>query len=249
MKTVALYNLKGGVGKTTTAVNLAYLAAEQPCNTVLWDWDPQAAASWYYGVDKGASKAIRLLDKGVPVGSMEVATVYPRLTVVPADLSLRKLDTALANQAHARQLIRKLVAPLSETAAFLFFDCPPTLGPTIQHILSGTDLVLVPIIPSPMSIRAVEQIVNFFADKSHAPLHIVGFFCQVDQRRKLHRDILEKPAALPLPMLKTYIPADASIEQMAVRRAPLFTYTRQGKAAAAYRSLWQELYSLLSNLG
>ncbi len=114
MYTIALYNLKGGVGKTTTAVNLAYLAAESQRNTVLWDWDPQAAASWYCGVDKGGNnRAIRLINKGEPVGKMEVNTPYPRLTVIPADLSLRKLDNALEGSASAKKVIRRLVQPLS----------------------------------------------------------------------------------------------------------------------------------------
>ncbi len=244
MITVALYNLKGGVGKTTAAVNLAYLAA-QTSNTVLWDWDPQAAASWYCGVDKGKNRAIRLLDKGVPVGSMELATPYPRLTVVPADLSLRNLDRTLAEHSKVRQLIQKLVEPLGETAAYVVFDCPPTLTSSMQHLLSGVDLVLVPIIPSPLSVRAAEQVVEFFSEKKHAPKQIMGFFSQVDQRRSLHQEHMKAAGQMPINMLKTVIPADAAVEKMGVHRAPLFCCGQGGRAATAYKKLWKEVLSLL----
>lgn len=244
MITVALYNLKGGVGKTTAAVNLAYLAA-QSSNTVLWDWDPQAAASWHLGVDKDKSCAIRMLDQGEPVGSVELTTPYPRLTVVPADLSLRNLDLQLAEHGKVRKLIRKLVEPLGETAAYVVFDCPPTLSASMEHLLSGIDLVLVPIIPSPLSVRAADQVVEFFREKKHAPAKILGFFSQVDQRRNLHREQVEAADKMPITMLKTTIPMDASVEKMGIQRAPLFSCDQNGRAAIAYQNLWQEVLSVM----
>lgn len=246
MITVALYNLKGGVGKTTAAVNLAYLAA-QSSNTVLWDWDPQAAASWYCGVDKGKNPAIRMLDKGVPVGSLELATPYPRLTVVPADLSLRNLDGMLAERGKIRKLIRKLVEPMGETAAYVVFDCPPTLSASMEHLLGGVDLVLVPIIPSPLSVRAAEQVVEFFSQKKHSPTRILGFFSQVDLRRNLHREQIEAASNMPITMLNTVIPVDATVEKMGIQRAPLFCCDQSGRAAKAFKDLWREVLSVVGS--
>lgn len=247
MITLAFYNLKGGVGKTTTAVNMACLAAQAKRNTVLWDWDPQAAASWYLGVDEPADKAIKLLSKGLPSGALEVPTAWPRLSVVPADLSLRSIDSVLAEAESPRKLLKKLVEPFSEQTSILIFDCPPTLSPAIEYLLGGVDLVLVPMIPSPLSIRASEQVAQFFAGKKHSPREIVGFYNMVDGRRSLHKEWLANSAELAIPMLKTGIPMDAAAEGAAVKRQPLVALANTGRAAQAYRQLWKEIAKLLNS--
>lgn len=246
MITIALYNLKGGVGKTTSAVNLAHLASTAGKNTVLWDWDPQAAASWYFGVEESnAKKAIKLVSRGQPVGTMEIVSPYPKLTVIPADLSLRKVDTELAGVGSARRFMRKIVEPVSENASLLIFDCPPTLSPSMEYLLSAVDLILVPMIPSPLSLRAMRQVSDFFEGKKQGPKRIHGFFNMVDMRRNIHRQTLESAKLLPLPMLKTWIPMDSAAEQMSELRAPLTSYAKKGRAADAYRKMWREIGNIL----
>ena len=245
MITLALYNLKGGVGKTTTAVNLAWLASEAKKRTVLWDWDPQAAASWYCGLDVNTLPAIKLLRGDAPVGTLRRATPYDRLTVIPADLSLRKTDTELAGVDGARKLLRKMSLPLSEDVSILIFDCPPSLSPSMDYLLSAVDVLLLPMIPSPLSLRAMEQVLDFFAAKKKAPKHIYGFFNMVDLRRTLHKDTLAQAKALPLPILKTWVPMDSAAERMAVLRQPLPSYAKNGRAAQAYRNMWRELTAII----
>src|SRR5690606_26951573 len=189
MITIAFYNLKGGVGKTTTAVNMAYLAAAAGKNTVLWDLDPQAAATWFFKENEAKQRAVKVFSKGKEIAELEVTRPFDGLSVIPADLSLRKMEQEFEGQSGSRWL-KNLIKPLAANTDVLIYDCAPSLSPAMEHLLSEADLVLIPMIPSPLSIRAMEQVVEFFAGKKTAPKHLVGFFNQVDMRRRLHREAI-----------------------------------------------------------
>jgi chromosome partitioning protein len=253
MRIYATYNIKGGVGKTTTAVNLAYLAAEAGLRTVLWDLDPQGAASFMFRVKprvKGGGRAIisgkRSLDDAVK------GTDYDNLDLIPADFTYRNMDLLLdpgdskpggTPGGKTARTLGKLLSPLAAEYDAVFLDCPPSVSLVSENVLHAADVIVVPLIPTTLSVRTLEQLSDFVGEfKGHRP-ELMAFFSMVDRRKKLHREIAEKLSAEKgdVDVAATAIPALSVIETMSVERAPVTVFAPSSAAAKAYRALWAEL--------
>ncbi len=247
MKTIALYNIKGGVGKTTSAVNLAWLAAAAGLQTTLWDLDPQGCAGFYLGVDDGEirQRAARLIEGKVEPAELRLPTAYDNLSLVPADFSLRKLDVLLAEESKGH--FKALLKALGADQQLVVLDCAPALSSTAEQLFRAVDLVLVPLIPTPLSLRAWEQLKEFTAQKKWSDVKLVPFFTQVDRRRKLQSEIVESRRKRFPEMLKSYIPYASAAEQMGAHRAPLNAYAASSAPGLAYALLWNEVKKLLRN--
>ena len=246
MITIASYNIKGGVGKTTTAVNLSYLAARHGAETLLWDLDPQGAASFYFRVRPHVKGGLRrLFRRKGRLESAVKATDFRRLDLVPADFSYRNMDLQLELASKSGTKLRKMVRPLRGQYRYLFLDCPPSISLTSENIFAAADVLLVPVIPTTLSLRTLEQLQEFCKKKKYTHLRIVPFLSMLDVRKKLHCDIVKEPPKSLKRMLETNIPYASDVELMGQRRAPLETYARKCQAAAAYRELWEELQGRL----
>ena len=254
MRIYATYNIKGGVGKTTTAVNLAFLAAESGLRTVLWDLDPQGAASFMFRVKprvKGGGKA--LIRGKRPLDDAIKGTDFDNLDLIPADFTYRNMDLLLEAAGNgpsgggdapggkpARKLA-KLLAPLADEYDAVFLDCPPSVSLVSENVLQAADVILVPLIPTTLSVRTLEQLAGFVAEfNGHRP-ELLAFFSMVDRRKKLHREITEKLSVERTEVARTVIPALSVIETMSVERAPVVVFAPNTAASRAYRGLWAEL--------
>ncbi|HXF08848.1 MAG TPA: ParA family protein [Candidatus Acidoferrales bacterium] len=246
MRTLAFYNLKGGVGKTAAAVNVAWCAAKSGLATCLWDLDPQGAASWYLRDTAGLElKAKKLLkDKGA-LDSQARPTAFSGLDLIPADTTYRHLDLLFEQSDAPREVLAKLVKPLAERYDILVLDCPPSFSRLSENILVLSDVVAVPLIPTPLSMRALAQVSEFLARKGLDRGQLLPFFSMVDKRRQLHRQWLEFPTAAPPNLLKTHVPYASIVEQMGQRQSPLVQFAPVSPAGQAYRSLWDELRQAL----
>ena len=246
MITIASYNIKGGVGKTATAVNLSYLAARTGTSSLLWDLDPQGAASFYFRVKpRIKGKLRRLFRRRHSLEQAIKATDFRRLDLVPADFSYRNMDLQLELASKSGTKLRKMVKPLRRQYRYLFLDCPPSISLTSENIFAAADVLLVPVIPTTLSLRTLEQLQEFCKKKKYTHLRIVPFLSMVDVRKKLHCDIVNEPPKSLKRMLETSIPYASDVELMGQRRAPLETYARKSRAAQAYRDLWEELQARL----
>ncbi|HKK22474.1 MAG TPA: ParA family protein [Pseudohaliea sp.] len=248
MQTLASYNLKGGVGKTATAVNLAYLAAASGRPTLLWDLDPQGAAGWYLGVEPGLEEKPRRLLKGkAPLGREVRPTGHPHLDLLPADRALRHLDLRL-DELGGRNRVAELLAPSAERYALVVLDCPPSSSRLAENVLAAADAVLAPLIPTPLSLRAWEQMLEQFGG-SRFPVHrLWPFFTMVDRRRGLHRRWSDDPAQVVPGALRLWVPYATEVERMGLARRPLEQFAPRSPAAHAYRGLWREVQRRLGGL-
>jgi chromosome partitioning protein len=248
MKALATYSIKGGVGKTTSAVNLAHEAARGGARVLLWDVDPQGAATFFFRIKpkmKGGTQ--RLVRGGSALEDHVRATDVAGLDVVPADFSLRNLDLHLDSTSNPTERLAALLEPLASAYDLALLDCPPSISLASESVFGAVDALVVPLIPATLSARTLSQLADFLAGDHapHRPPRLLPHFSMVDLRKRLHRDLV---ASLPEEwpgFLKTAIPASSAVERMGVERAPVAMFAPRTSAALAFRDLWTELAAVL----
>jgi chromosome partitioning protein len=241
MITFAIYNLKGGVGKTASAVNFAYLAANEGYKTLVWDLDPQGSSSFYFGIQPEIKKeAEKLLTDKLSIEDTIQSTAYENISVIPADISSRNADILLNEIKQSKKKISSLLSSLKKQFDIVILDCPP--GITLLHdaIFYGTDWVLMPNIPTTLSIRSYEIVENYFKENNIDTDKIKCFFSMVDHRKNLHHETMQQFYRDKV-FFKNYIPYLSDVEKMGIHQAPLETFAKSGYAAECYRSLWKEV--------
>ena len=242
MKILATYNIKGGVGKTSTAVNISHLAARDGLRVLLWDLDAQGAASFLLRVRprvKGGGAALirgrRDLDAAIK------GTDFDRLDLLPADFTYRKLDLILDASKKPTQRLARLLRPLGAEYDLIVLDCPPSISLLSESVLHAADILLVPLIPTTLSVRTLDQLTEFIAGfDGHRP-EVLAFCSMIDRRKRLHREIAERLPAERPDVARTIIPALSLIERMSLERAPVTAFAPRSAAARLYAALWAEV--------
>jgi chromosome partitioning protein len=241
VKVAATYSIKGGVGKTSTAVNLAFEAARSGVRVLVWDLDPQGAATYLFRVRpkvRGGSR--RLVGSGGELAAHIRGSDLSSVHVVPADFSLRHLDLHLEDTKRPTQRLSELLDPLRDHYDLALLDCPPSISLASESVFGAADVLLVPVVPATLASRTLAQLVDFLDDQVDAPT-VLPMLSMVDRRRRLHRELLETLATDWPDLLASVVPNAAVIERMGRERAPVGAYAPSTSAARSYRALWVEV--------
>lgn len=245
MKVVATYSIKGGVGKTTASVNLAHAAASTGARVLVWDLDPQGAATFFLRVAQG-------LDGGAPElvgGDGELArhrraSDIDGIHVVPADFSLRQLDLHLTEAGRAKRRVGDLLEPLHDAYDVAFLDCPAGITLSSESVFRAADALLVPTVPTPLSLRTLEPLIEFLATVRNAP-EVWPFVSMYDWRKAMHKQLLAALADHEPPFFATAIPNSSAVERMGRLRQPVGQCAPRTTAAKGYTALWTEIAARL----
>lgn len=233
MKTIAIYSLKGGVGKSTFTVNLAWASATLSARrTLLWDLDPQGGATYLLApADEQRDAARAVFARDVDPLDLCRPTTIANLDLLAADTSLRGLERLLF-ELGKRKRLHKLLGGLDKAYDRVLLDCPPGLTETAEQVLHAADLLIVPVIPSPLARKSLDDLVETFVQRGGKHPPILPVLSMVDRRRKLHAAALEHYPDWP------QISYASAVEQMGVRRLPLGAYAQSSAPAAQFASLW-----------
>ncbi len=241
MKTFATYNIKGGVGKTAAAACLSHLAAADGHRVLLWDLDPQGAASYLFGVRprvKGGGEALISGDRALAAAVRP--TGYDGLDLLPADFSYRNLDLMLEGAKRPVRRLGRLLAPLERHYDLVVLDCPPSISLLSESVLNAADLLLVPLIPATLSVNTLDQLTGFLAGMKGRRPAVLAFLSMADQRKRMHREICAQLPARRGDVAATVIPALAAVERMFADQVPVTAAAPRSPASQRYAQLWRE---------
>lgn len=243
MSVIALYHMKGGVGKTAAAVNLAFLASQSGSPTLLCDLDPQGSASYYFRIRPPKKhRAGKMLKGGKKISGSLKGTDYTNLDALPSHLSYRNLDIRLDGMKRPQTTLRNLLRPLKKDYRYIFLDSPPNITLVSENIFRAADMILVPVIPTTLSVLALDRLTGFFKAKRLDRTKLKAFLSMVEKRKSMHREICAEKLQ-DKRFFKTLIPYSAVVEKMGIHREPVMRYARRSTAAQAYQDLWRELES------
>jgi len=246
MITVALYSMKGGVGKTAAAVNLAHLASAGAYRTLICDLDPQGASSYYFRIKAARNfNSSKFIKGGRNIDENIKGTDYPNLDLLPSKLSYRNLDIALDEMKNSKFRLKRVFKGIEHEYDYLFLDCPPGISLVSENVFNAADFIFVPLIPTTLSVMTYEKLLDFFRRKELDDKKIYAFFSMVESKKSLHRELMDSIESGAKNILKAHIPYRSEIERMGVYREPVTAYLPHSESSRSYAELWEEMKGII----
>ncbi|MAC45991.1 MAG: cobyrinic acid a,c-diamide synthase [Oceanospirillum sp.] len=248
MKIIACYSIKGGVGKTATSVNLAYWAAQSGLRTLLIDLDSQGASSFYFRVRSSKKNwGKRFFNTYEELLKQIKASDYDNLDIIPAHESFRHFDPLLSDLKKRQRRLKQVLKGLKDEYDLIILDCPPTLSYLSEAVFKASSMIVVPVIPTTLSERTYEQLLDFFRDKDLPVESVYPFFSMVQRSKHLHKNTIERMTTRYKNMLESQIPFSSDIEKMGEHRSPVACFAPRTPGGKAYESLWHEIGQVIDN--
>jgi len=244
----ALANQKGGVGKTTSAVNLAACLAEAGERTLIVDLDPQGNATSGLGLTPPLSGSSYELLDGAPLADVASETDFPNLFVVPATPDLAGAVVELARRDTGEVYLSEGLAAANDSFSFVFIDCPPSLDPLTVNALAAADRVIVPVQCEYFALEGLTQLlrsIELLRARLNPHLTIAGILLtMVDRRTSLAQQVADEVRSAFGPLVfEASIPRNVRLAEAPSHGQPVTAYARSSPGAAAYYAAAAELVS------
>lgn len=247
MKILSCYSFKGGVGKTSTAINLAWFAADAGLRTLLIDLDPQGAATYCFRIRSKKKEWVnRFFKDHETLLSHVKGSDFDDLDLVPAHLSFRQFDIALSGMKKSDTRLKNLLDELSPFYDLVVLDCPPSISLLSENVFHAADLNVVPVIPNPLSEQPLFKLNDFFDKKGLPRQTIAPFFSMVQVQKKVHSETMRRMRTEWPNMLKSQIPFCSDVEKMSEFRSPIADFASNKPIFSHYNKLWSEVRGRLS---